>query len=77
MTPDTLVPVIDFDAFEMPPVFKWLAETGNIETREMHRTFNCGIGMLLAVAPENVDAVVASLAKSGETAMIIGTLKTA
>jgi phosphoribosylformylglycinamidine cyclo-ligase len=77
MTPDSLIPVINYDAFEMPAVFEWLARTGGIETREMHRTFNCGIGMLLSVAPENLDKAVASLAQSGETAMIIGELQSA
>jgi phosphoribosylformylglycinamidine cyclo-ligase len=77
MTPDSLIPVIDYDAFEMPAVFEWLAQTGGIDRREMHRTFNCGIGMLLSVAPENLDKTVASLAQSGETAMIIGKLQSA
>jgi len=77
MTPDHLVPVIDFDSFELPPVFQWLAKTGGISTHEMHRTFNCGIGMLLAVSPDRLDDALASLEQSGETAMIIGTLKEA
>jgi phosphoribosylformylglycinamidine cyclo-ligase len=77
MTPDHLIPVIDYDAFEMPAVFEWLARTGGIERREMHRTFNCGVGMLLSVAPKNLDKALASLAQSGETAMIIGKLQSA
>jgi phosphoribosylformylglycinamidine cyclo-ligase len=77
MTPDQLVPHIDYSAWTLPPVFQWLAETGGIEAHEMHRTFNCGIGMLLAVAPANVDAAMEALALTGETAMIIGELKPA
>ena len=77
MTPDHLVPHIDYSAWTLPPVFQWLAETGGIEAHEMHRTFNCGIGMLLAVAPANVDAAMEALALTGETAMIIGELKPA
>lgn len=77
MTPDHLIPVIDYDAFELPPVFAWLAKTGGIEAHEMHRTFNCGIGMLLCVAPHNVAAAMELLAQAGETAMIIGELKPA
>ena len=77
MTPEHLVPVIDYDAFELPPVFAWLAKTGGISTHEMHRTFNCGIGMLLCVAPKDVDATISALAQAGETAMIIGELKPA
>ena len=43
----------------------------------MHRTFNCGVGMLLAVNPQDVDAAMEALALTGETAMIIGELKPA
>ena len=43
----------------------------------MHRTFNCGIGMLLCVAPGDVDATISALAQAGETAMIIGEIKPA
>jgi len=77
MTPDTLVPVIDYSAWTLPPVFQWLAETGGISAHEMHRTFNCGIGMLLAVSSDKVDAAMEALALTGETAMIIGELKSA
>ena len=77
MTPDHLVPVINYDAFELPPVFAWLAKAGGISAHEMHRTFNCGIGMLLSVAPGDVDATISALAQAGETAMIIGELNPA
>ena len=77
MTPDHLVPHIDYGAFTLPPVFQWLAETGGIDAHEMHRTFNCGIGMLLAVSRDKVDATIDALALSGETAMIVGELKSA
>ena len=75
MTPDHLSPVIDYDAFDLPPVFKWLEETGGIARSEMHRTFNCGIGMLLCVAAEDADGVISELATLGETGMIVGTLQ--
>jgi phosphoribosylformylglycinamidine cyclo-ligase len=77
MTPKSLVPVIDYDSFDLPPVFAWLAETGGIALPELHRTFNCGIGMLIAVPAEKVDAAISLLAETGETAMIIGELQTA
>lgn len=77
MTPDTLIPHIDYNAWTLPPVFQWLAETGGISAHEMHRTFNCGVGMLLAVSPDKVDATMEALALTGETAMIIGELKPA
>jgi phosphoribosylformylglycinamidine cyclo-ligase len=77
MTPKSLNPVIDYSAFELPPVFKWLAETGGIAESEMHRTFNCGIGMLLSVAREDADKALSMLAENGETGIIVGELKAA
>ncbi len=54
------------------PVFDWLATTGRIAPAEMYRTFNCGIGMVVVVAPKDVDATLAALVASGETATVIG-----
>ncbi|MBR9826630.1 MAG: phosphoribosylformylglycinamidine cyclo-ligase [Alphaproteobacteria bacterium] len=75
MTPEHLNPVMDFDSFDLPPVFKWLEETGAIARTEMHRTFNCGIGMLLCVDAADADTVLSKLAELGETGMIVGTLQ--
>ena len=77
MLPDHLIAHIDYNAWTLPPVFQWLTEAGGISAHEMHRTFNCGIGMLLAVSPDKVDATMEALALTGETAMIIGELKPA
>lgn len=77
MTPKTLNPVIDYSAFELPPVFKWLGETGGIAEHELHRTFNCGIGMLLSVAREDADKALSMLAENGETGIIVGELQAA
>ncbi|WP_300530098.1 phosphoribosylformylglycinamidine cyclo-ligase [Maricaulis sp.] len=77
MTPKILNPVIDYTAFELPPVFKWLAETGGIAESEMHRTFNCGIGMLLCVAREDAEKALSMLAENGETGIIVGELQAA
>jgi phosphoribosylformylglycinamidine cyclo-ligase len=54
------------------PVFDWLAVTGKVSAAEMYRTFNCGIGMIVVVAPADVDAALAALASTGETATVIG-----
>jgi len=56
------------------PVFEWLATTGRIAAAEMYRTFNCGIGMVAVVAATDVDAALASLRASGETAAVIGSV---
>ncbi|MGJ8563262.1 MAG: phosphoribosylformylglycinamidine cyclo-ligase [Alphaproteobacteria bacterium] len=75
MLPDRLAPVIDMTAWDRPALFTWLQETGNVDEAEMQRAFNCGIGIVLAVAPEVAKDVINALQASGETAMIIGELK--
>lgn len=75
MLPARLSFEIDYDAFTRPAVFDWLQEAGNIEEAEMRRTFNCGIGMIAAVAPEDADTVLTALDAAGETAWTIGRLK--
>ena len=55
-----------------PPVFDWLQKEGNIESREMLRTFNCGIGMILVVEPDRAEAVKQTLEANGETVFRIG-----
>jgi len=77
MMPDHLKAVIDYSAWTLPPMFQWLAETGGIAPHEMHRTFNCGVGMVLCVAPETADAAMDALALTGEHAMIVGQVETA
>jgi phosphoribosylformylglycinamidine cyclo-ligase len=72
MMPDHLVATVDYASFELPPLFGWLEKRGGIARSEMHRTFNCGIGMLLCVDAAKVDAVMDALALTGETAMIVG-----
>ena len=55
-------------------MFQWLQQAGNIETDEMHRTFNCGIGMVLAVSKDQADAVIAAAEADGTPAWQIGDL---
>lgn len=74
MCPETLVPRIDRTAWSAPDVFRWLQETGNIAEDEMHRTFNMGIGMVFAVAADNVDRAMDRLTECGEQPVIIGDL---
>ena len=59
-------------SWKVPPVFSWLANTGGITPKEMARTFNCGIGMILIVSPDEEDALLSCLNKCGETASSIG-----
>ena len=64
--------MISTDSWELPNVFNWLAATGNITTREMARTFNCGVGMAVFVSPEHVDEAKALFESHGETVYEIG-----
>ncbi len=57
-----------------PAVFDWLQETGNVPEDEMHRTFNCGIGMVLVVAAADAAATVAMLASQGVLAAQVGSI---
>ena len=56
---------IDTSAWPLPPVFDWLQREGNVPREEMWRTFNCGVGFVLIVAPGDVAAVNADLARLG------------
>jgi len=73
--PDTLAAVIDHDALHFPPVFEWLQVEARLSAHDMLRTFNCGIGMVVVVAPGDVDRVRAALGPLGDDANLIGTLQ--
>ncbi|RID54325.1 hypothetical protein BRARA_G01655 [Brassica rapa] len=63
--PDGLGAVIHTDAWELPPLFKWIQQSGRIEDSEMRRTFNLGIGMVLVVSPEAASRILGE-AKNGD-----------
>ncbi|HZL30131.1 MAG TPA: phosphoribosylformylglycinamidine cyclo-ligase [Pseudolabrys sp.] len=63
---------IDLAHVNAPPVFRWLAQVGNIAPNEMLRTFNCGVGMIAVVAPKDADAVSAAFTQAGEQVATIG-----
>jgi len=72
--PEGMGAQIDLDAWELPPVFRWLAETAGMAEGELLKTFNCGIGMIVVVDPARADAISALLSEAGETVTRIGTL---
>jgi phosphoribosylformylglycinamidine cyclo-ligase len=67
--------VLQRSAWPRSAVFEWLAQTGRIEEAEMHRTFNCGIGMIVIVSQEQTDQALRLLAEHGETASLIGEVR--
>ena len=70
--PDGLACEIDLAAWALPPVFRWLAETAGMSEPELLKTFNCGIGMMVVVAPDRADEIAALLAAHGETVVHLG-----
>jgi phosphoribosylformylglycinamidine cyclo-ligase len=66
---------IDMTAWPIPPLFRWLRRAGGIAPLEMARTFNCGIGMVVIVAPDRADALTRILIDAGETVYRIGGLE--
>jgi phosphoribosylformylglycinamidine cyclo-ligase len=70
--PDGLGARIDLAAVPVPPVFQWLASEGGIAENEMLRTFNCGIGMIVVVAPNDANTVAQAFTRGGETTVTLG-----
>jgi phosphoribosylaminoimidazole synthetase len=70
----SLAPRFDWKAWTLPPVFAWLADAGNVAETELRRTFNCGIGLMLIVSPQEAEPVLAALLNAGETAFVCGEL---
>ncbi len=71
---DTIEALIDLDSWQRPALFGWLAQAGNVAEMEMLRTFNCGIGFVLCVAPADATLVLDTLREAGESAVVIGTI---
>ncbi|WP_027823774.1 phosphoribosylformylglycinamidine cyclo-ligase [Laribacter hongkongensis] len=73
--PDNCVAQIDAASWTLPKLFQWLQQEGNVDAQEMYRTFNCGIGMVVIVAPEQADAATALLTAEGETVHRLGLVR--
>lgn len=72
---DHLTAVLQRDTWEMPPLFAWLQQHGGVADAEMHRVFNCGIGMVVVVAPEIAEEAMQQLTAAGETVFQIGSIR--
>lgn len=70
--PHGLVAELDLAAWTCPPIFAWLAEHGPVAPAELLKTFNCGIGMVIAVAAADAESIAAALSAAGETVSVIG-----
>ena len=75
MLPDGAHAVVHNDAYEVPAIFKLLAETGDIDEKMMYNTYNMGIGMMVAVDEKSVNDTLEALERAGETAFVVGEIK--
>ena len=74
--PESLTAVLQESSWTMPPVMRWLQSQGNVPRDEMHRVFNCGIGMVVVVQADQAEAVAATLTAQGERVYRIGEIRT-
>ena len=72
MLPDGKHAVIKKDSYPVLPIFKLLQKEGNIEEKMMYNTYNMGLGMVLAIAPEDVEKTIAAIEAAGEKAHVVG-----
>ncbi len=72
MLPAGVRAVVEKDSYVVPPIFRLIAEKGNVGEEDMYNTFNMGIGMVIAVRPEETGAALEAIAAAGEKAHIIG-----
>ena len=72
MLPDGVRAVVEKDSYEVPAIFKLLQKTGNIADEMMYNTYNMGLGMILALDPEDVDKAVDAIKAAGEIPYIVG-----
>jgi phosphoribosylformylglycinamidine cyclo-ligase len=70
--PDNLNAKINLTSWQFPAIFDWLQSNGNVSQEDMLITFNCGVGMVICIAPENEAAALNLLAELGETAFVMG-----
>ena len=74
--PENLTAVLRKNSWDMPPLFTWMQQEGNVAEKEMHRTFNCGIGMAVIVAAADAERAMQLLREAGETVWQIGSVET-
>ena len=75
MLKDGVHAVIEKDSYPVPPIFKLMAEKGNVEEQMMYNTFNMGIGMIVAVDKDDVDKAMEAIMAAGDTPYVIGHIK--
>ncbi len=72
MLPDGITAKVNKNAYDVPPIFSLMAKKGDVEEHVMYNTYNMGIGMVLAVNPEDVDKTIAAVKAAGDDAVVLG-----
>ncbi|MGN0305604.1 MAG: phosphoribosylformylglycinamidine cyclo-ligase [Lachnospiraceae bacterium] len=75
MLPEGVRAVVEKNSYPIPPIFTLLQKTGDIEEEMMYNTYNMGIGMIVAVKPEDVDKTLEAVRKAGETPFVVGRIE--
>ncbi len=75
MLPEGIRAVVRKDSYEVPAIFRLLQSKGNIQEEMMYNTFNMGLGMVLAVSPEDAEGIMSAVSGAGETAYRVGYCK--
>ncbi|KKD62076.1 phosphoribosylaminoimidazole synthetase [Grimontia sp. AD028] len=75
--PEGTKAVIDGNSWEWPVIFNWLQENGNVTEHEMYRTFNCGVGLVIALPADQAQKAIDILNQEGESAWLLGTIENA
>lgn len=73
--PDGMRARVDTNSWQWPALFTFLQQQGNVDTYEMYRTFNCGVGMVIVVSQADQEKALAQLNAAGETAWVIGQIE--
>jgi phosphoribosylformylglycinamidine cyclo-ligase len=73
--PENVCAQLEKNAWPRPPIFEWLQKKGNVAEAEMHRVFNCGIGMAIVVAPDQAATAMQALEREGEKVYRIGAIR--
>ncbi len=72
MLPEGIRALIKKDSYEVPPIFRLMQKKGEVEEQQMYNTFNMGLGMVLAVDPQDADKTIAAIEAAGEKAFVVG-----
>ena len=75
MLPEGKHAVIEKNSYPIPPIFTLMAKEGNVEEKMMYNTYNMGLGMVLAVAPEDVDKTMAAIKSAGDKPYVVGKIE--